>query len=234
MFKVDKLNVNYGDIQVLWDVSFTVGDGEVVAIVGGNGAGKTTIVKTISGLVKPKSGSIEFNGVEIGGTPCTNCLANGVVLVPEGRQLFTNMTVLENLEMGAFSKEAKAKKRDMLERVYTWFPILKERKNQTAGTFSGGEQQMVAIARGMMSWPKLLMLDEPSLGLAPNIVDNILSVAKEVSKEGISVILVEQDVKKALKVADKGYVLENGVIQIKGTAKELLVNENVKKAYLGF
>ena len=234
MFKVDKLNVFYGDMQVLWDVSFSVDEGEIIAIVGSNGAGKTTIVKTISGLIKPKSGSVEFNGVELAGTPCTNYLANGVVHVPEGRQLFTGMTILENLEIGAFSKEAKAKKNEMLERVYTWFPILKERKKQLAGTLSGGEQQMIAIARGLMGWPRLLMMDEPSLGLAPNIVDNILAVAKEVSKEGIGVILVEQDVKKALKVSNKGYVLENGNIMIKGTAKELLVNENVKKAYLGF
>lgn len=234
-FVVKNLNVKYGDIQVLWDVNFEVKKGEIIAVVGGNGAGKTTIVKAISGLVRPVDGtSITYEGAELAGTPCRTYISHGVIHVPEGRQLFRDMTILENLEIGASSKEAKAKQKDTLEQIFVWFPKLKERMYQAAGTLSGGEQQMVAFARGMMGLPKVLMMDEPSLGLAPNIVDNILSITSEVAKSGITVILVEQDVRKALRIADRGYVLENGEIRITGTAKELLSNAAVKKAYLGF
>lgn len=234
-FKVKNLNVSYGDIQVLWDVNFEVKKGEIIAIVGGNGAGKTTIVKAISGLVKPMAGtSISYNGAELAGHSCRTYISHGVIHVPEGRQLFRDMTIMENLEIGASSKEAKLKKKETMEKIFEWFPKLRERMHQDAGTLSGGEQQMVAFARGMMGLPKLLMMDEPSLGLAPNIVDNILAITSEVAKSGITVILVEQDVRKALRIANRGYVLENGVISITGTAQELLSNPDVKKAYLGF
>lgn len=234
MLKVDKIHVSYGDIQVLWDVSFFVDKGEVISIVGGNGAGKTTIVRAVSGLIGISRGSITLDGAEIGNHPCHKVLERGLVHVPEGRQLFREMTVFENLELGAFSKEARSRMTESLERIYAWFPKLRERKDQLAGTLSGGEQQMVAIARGYMSLPRVIILDEPSLGLAPNIVDHILEVVKDLSKQGVTVILVEQDVRKALRVSDRGYVLENGVIRLEGTAASLLNNDEVKKAYLGF
>lgn len=233
--EVSNLNVKYGDIQVLWDVSFHAKKGEIVAIVGSNGAGKSTTVKSCAGLVKADSGSIRINGNDLAGKGCRQFIDAGMILVPEGRQLFPGMTVYENLEMGVSSKEAKAKKKDSLEKIFTWFPKLKERSGQLAGTLSGGEQQMVAFSRGMMGLPKLLMLDEPSLGLAPNIVDNIFSIAKEIARDsGLTIILVEQDVRKALRIANKGYVLENGQITIEGTAEQLMNDPEVKKAYLGF
>lgn len=233
--QIDKINVRYGDVQVIWDTSFYADKGEIIALVGSNGAGKSTTVKTCGGLVKSFSGSIKFDGNELAGKECRQFIDQGIILVPEGRQLFPNMTVYENLEMGIVSKEAKAKKKDSLEKIFDWFPKLKERKHQMAGTLSGGEQQMVAFSRGMMGLPKLLMMDEPSLGLAPNIVDNIFSIAQKVAKEtGLTIILVEQDVRKALRIANRGYVIENGVIDISGTAEELLNNSDVKKAYLGF
>lgn len=234
MLKVRDLSSGYGNVQIIWDASFEVRDGEVVAILGSNGAGKTTLVRTVTGMIHPKSGSIDFDGDELCGKPSRYILDKGIVQVPEGRQLFTEMTVYENLEMGAFSKEAKAKLQESLEFVYKWFPKLKERKSQAAGTLSGGEQQMVAVGRALIGLPKLLILDEPSLGLAPNIVDDILSVAHSMAKEqGLSVILVEQDITKALAMSDRGYVVENGRIALEGTAEELGKNEHVKKAYLG-
>lgn len=233
--EVSNLNVKYGDIQVLWDVSFHAKKGEIVAIVGSNGAGKSTTVKTCAGLVKADSGSIRINGSDLAGKSCRQFIDAGMILVPEGRQLFPGMTVYENLEMGVSSKEAKAKKKDSLDKIFTWFPKLKERSGQLAGTLSGGEQQMVAFSRGMMGLPKLLMLDEPSLGLAPNIVDNIFGIAKDIARDsGLTIILVEQDVRKALRIANKGYVLENGQITIEGTAEQLMNDPEVKKAYLGF
>jgi branched-chain amino acid transport system ATP-binding protein len=235
MFKVADLRAGYGSIGVLWDVSFDVEEGEIVSVLGSNGAGKTTIVRVISGLIKPKKGSINFNGRELTGLNYIKFLENGIVQVPEGRQLFVNMTVYENLELGAFSREAKSKMQENLKFIYECFPKLEARKHQLAGTLSGGEQQMVAVARGILSMPKLIIFDEPSLGLAPNIVDQIFDVAKTLAKEqGLSVILVEQDVHKALNVSDRGYVVENGAIVMEDTAAGLLVNENVKKAYLGF
>lgn len=234
-FQVDKINVKYGDIQVLWDVSFEADKGEIIALVGSNGAGKSTSVKAAGGLVKLHSGSVKFNGTDLTGGNCRKFIDHGIILCPEGRQLFPSMTVYENLEMGACTKASIAKKKETIEKIYDWFPKLKERRNQMAGTLSGGEQQMVAFSRGMMGLPKLFMMDEPSLGLAPNIVDDIFRIAKRVAKEEqLTIVVVEQDVRKALKLADRGYVLENGIINIQGTSQELMANEDVKKAYLGF
>lgn len=234
MLKVEGLNAGYGAVNILWDISFELKDGEVVAILGSNGAGKTTMVRAITGMIKPASGSIVFDGEELCKKPSRYILDKGIVQVPEGRQLFTEMTVLENLQMGAFSKQTKEHFQENLAKCYKWFPKLEERSKQAAGTLSGGEQQMVAVARAIIGMPKLLILDEPSLGLAPNIVDDILNVAKTMAKEsGISVLLVEQDITKALATADRGYVVENGHVALQGTAAELSVNEHVKKAYLG-
>ena len=234
MLKVEGLRAGYGSINILWDMSFRVEDGEIVAILGSNGAGKTTMVRSITGMVRPTAGSIQFQGEELAGKPSRAILEKGIVQVPEGRQLFTEMTVLENLEMGAFNKAAKEAFSKNLERVYGWFPKLQERARQAAGTLSGGEQQMVAVARALIGIPRLLILDEPSLGLAPNIVDEILQVATSLVRElGISVLLVEQDITKALACADRGYVVENGRISLEGTSAELRSNEHVKKAYLG-
>lgn len=234
MLKVEKLNAGYGSINILWDVSFTVNDGEIVAILGSNGAGKTTMVRTITGMIKARSGSVMFNGEELASKNSRAVLDSGIVQVPEGRQLFTEMTVLENLQMGAFNKQTKEHFAANLKKSYEWFPKLEERAKQTAGTLSGGEQQMVAVARALIGEPKLLILDEPSLGLAPNIVDDILNVASHMAKtDGIGVLLVEQDITKALAAADRGYVVENGRIALEGTSAELQSNEHVKKAYLG-
>ncbi len=234
MLKVEKLNAGYGSVNILWDIDFDLNDGEIVAILGSNGAGKTTMVRAITGMIRPNSGSVNFNGEELAGKSSRHILDAGIVQVPEGRQLFTEMTVLENLEMGAFNKETKEHFQENLKMCYKWFPKLEERAKQAAGTLSGGEQQMVAVARALIGMPKLLILDEPSLGLAPNIVDDILNVAKTLAKEtNISVLLVEQDITKALATADRGYVVENGHIALSGTAEDLAANEHVKKAYLG-
>ena len=234
MLKVEGLNAGYGAVNILWDVTFHVADGEIVAILGSNGAGKTTMVRAVTGMLRPSAGSVEFNGEELVKRSSRYILDQGIVQVPEGRQLFTEMTVLENLEMGAFSKQTKAHFQENLKKAYGWFPKLEERARQAAGTLSGGEQQMVAVARALIGMPKLLILDEPSLGLAPNIVDDILNVAYTMARqEGISVLLVEQDITKALACADRGYVIENGSIALEGTAAELQANEHVKKAYLG-
>lgn len=234
MLKVEGLNAGYGPVNILWDVSIQVEEGEVTAILGSNGAGKTTMVRAITGMLKPTSGSVMFNGDELAKKSSRYILDHGIVQVPEGRQLFTEMTVLENLEMGAFNKETKAHFQENLRRSYEWFPKLEERSKQAAGTLSGGEQQMVAVARAIIGMPKLLILDEPSLGLAPNIVDDILEVASTLAKEeGLSVLLVEQDITKALACANRGYVVENGRIALEGTAAALEADEYVKKAYLG-
>ena len=234
MLKVSKLNAGYGSVNILWDIDFELNDGEIVAILGSNGAGKTTMVRAITGMIRPTSGSILFNGEELAGKSSSAILNSGIVQVPEGRQLFTEMTVLENLEMGAFNKETKEHFQENLKKCYKWFPKLAEREKQAAGTLSGGEQQMVAVARALIGMPKLLILAEPSLGLAPNIVDDILLVAKTLVEEtNISVLLVEQDITKALATADRGYVVENGHINLSGSAAELAANEHVKKAYLG-
>lgn len=234
MLKIEGLNAGYGSVNILWDIGFTLNDGEIVAILGSNGAGKTTMVRAVTGMLKPASGSVVFNGEELTKKNSRTILNSGIVQVPEGRQLFTDMTVLENLQMGAFNKETKARFSENLKKAYTWFPKLEERAKQAAGTLSGGEQQMVAVARALIGDPKLLILDEPSLGLAPNIVDDILKVASTLAKnDGISVLLVEQDITKALAAADRGYVIENGHMVLEGTSDELNANEHVKKAYLG-
>ena len=234
MRKVEGLRAGYGSINILWDLSFEVNEGEVVAILGSNGAGKTTMVRAVTGMVRPTAGSVSFNGEELAKKSSRYILDKGIVQVPEGRQIFTEMTVLENLEMGAFNKATREAFSKNLEMSYRRFPRLKERAKQAAGTLSGGEQQMLAVARALIGMPRLLILDEPSLGLAPNIVDDILDVASEMArKDGIAVLLVEQDITKALACADRGYVIENGRIALEGTARELSANEHVKKAYLG-
>ena len=235
MLKVEGLNAGYGSVNILWDIGFEVKDGEIVAILGSNGAGKTTMVRTITGMVKASSGKVEFNGEDLSGKSSRVILDSGIVQVPEGRQLFTEMTVLENLELGAFNKETKAHFAENLEKCYNWFPKLRERAKQAAGTLSGGEQQMVAVARALIGMPKLLILDEPKSGPCPRTsLDDILEVAKTMVKnDGISVLLVEQDITKALAAADRGYVIENGRVALEGTAAELSANEHVKKAYLG-
>ena len=234
MLKVQGLQAGYGPINIIWDMAFEVNAGEVVAILGSNGAGKTTMVRALTGMIRPSAGSILFDGEEICKKSSRYILEKGIVQVPEGRQIFTEMTVLENLEMGAFNKRTRESFQKNLETSYRQFPKLQERARQAAGTLSGGEQQMLAVARALIGMPRLLILDEPSLGLAPNIVDDILDVASGMAKrDGIAVLLVEQDITKALACADRGYVIENGRIALSGTAAELSANEHVKKAYLG-
>lgn len=227
------INVYYGKLQVLWDVSFKVEEGEIVSLVGSNGAGKTTTLRTISGLLHPPTGTIEFLGERIDRLPSHKIVAKGVAHVPEGRGIFSHLTVTENLKIGAYTSNAWKKKEETVKFVHELFPILEERKNQIAGTLSGGERQMLAIARALMSKPKLLMLDEPSLGLAPKIVMQIFDLLKKVSKEGITILLVEQNVWQALELANRSYVLETGRVTLEGTGKGLLENDQVKKAYLG-
>ncbi len=233
MLKVQNIDMSYGDLQVLWDVSFEIKEGEIIVLVGANGAGKSSIIKTISGLQKVSRGSINFLGEEIANEKPEEILKKGVVHVPEGRRLFNEMTVEENLILGSLWGEAKAKRKESMEMCYELFPKLKERRTQLAGTLSGGEQQMVAIARGLMSLPKLLMLDEPSLGLAPVLVQDVFDIVKSVNRQGITVLLVEQNVQSTLKFCDRAYVLENGRIVLEGTGQELLNNEHVKEAFLG-
>ena len=234
MLRLEHVDVAYGSTQVLWDININLAEKEILSIVGSNGAGKTTIARVLSGLIPIMKGRVFFEESDITNFPSEKILELGIAQVPEGRQLFRGMTVYENLELGAFNKRCKAEMKTSLARVYEWFPRIEERKNQMADTLSGGEQQMLAISRSYMSLPRLLIFDEPSLGLAPNIVDQIMTVVKTLRSEGITVILIEQDVRKALKVSDRGYVLENGIIRLEGTAKELSENSEVKKAYLGF
>lgn len=233
MLKIDDLVVAYGGIEALKGVSLEVEEGKIVTMVGANGAGKSTILRTIVGLVKPKSGSISYQGKNLLSEKRHNIVKNGITLVPEGRRIFPDLTVLENLKIGAYSRtDAKEIKADM-EWVYGLFPKLKERAWQLAGTLSGGEQQMLAVGRALMSRPKLLMMDEPSLGLAPLIVKDIFNIIKEIHKQGVTILLVEQNANAALKIADVGYVIETGRITLKGTGQELLSNEEIRKAYLG-
>lgn len=233
MLEVENVNTYYGDVQVLWNVSFDVDEGGITVIVGSNGAGKTTTLRTVAGLMHPKSGTIKFLEQEISGLLPHEIVRRGISLIPEGRMLFARLTVLENLRLGAIIPEAKKVREETLKWVYKLFPVLEERKEQTAGTLSGGEQQLLAIARGLMSRPKLLMLDEPSLGLAPKLVLKIFDLLKEINKQGVTILLVEQNVWQALEIANKGYVLETGKIVLEGTGKNLLQNQLVKKAYLG-
>jgi branched-chain amino acid transport system ATP-binding protein len=223
----------YGEVQVLFDVSFTIDEGKIVSIVGSNAAGKTTIIKTISGMNPVASGKIEFMGQDITNLPSSQLVELGIVQIPEGRNLFPGMTVQENLEMGAFTKRAGRQMKTSMERVFSLFPILFERKKQMAGTLSGGEQQIVAIGRGLMSLPKLMMFDEPSLGLAPIMVQKMFEIVKEINQEGTTVLMVEQNVFHALSIASKGYIIENGRVMLEGPGPELLKNDKVRQAYLG-
>ena len=231
MLKIDDMHVYYGAIHAVKGVSFEVNDGEIVALIGANGAGKSTILKTVSGLMHPRSGSIQFNGNEIAHMDAHKLVHNGLAHVPEGRRIFLQMTVQENLEMGAFTQKAVSK--EDLEKMFALFPRLKERRKQVAGTLSGGEQQMLAMSRALMSHPKLLMLDEPSMGLAPILVDQIFDIIKELHAAGTTILLVEQNATKALQIADRAYVLETGKITLSGTGKELAQSDEVRKAYLG-
>jgi len=230
MLKVENVNVSYGSVKILWDVDFHIDEGEIITIIGPNGAGKTTIVKTIMGLLKPTSGTIEFNGNPIHLAPTHKIVEGGIALVPEGRELFPRMTIMENLQMGAYTSDEKE---DTLKWVFNLFPRLEERQKQSAGTMSGGEQQMLAIARGIMSRPKLLILDEPSLGLAPIMVKTVFEIVKTLNSEGVTVLLVEQNIHHALEASNRGYVLETGRITLEGANSELLDNNHVKEAYLG-
>jgi branched-chain amino acid transport system ATP-binding protein len=218
---------------VLDGVTFDVGQGQVVSIVGANGAGKSTLVKVISGMIRPSSGAIVFNGEDITALPAHEIVLRGIVHVPESRRLFGDMTVLENLLLGSTHAAARARRSESMDRVCALFPILRERQSQFAGTLSGGEQQMVAIARGLMSCPRLLMLDEPSLGLAPRVVAEIFEVIRRLNEDGLTVLLIEQNVKHSLALADRGIVLENGRIALAGTGEALLSNEHTRRAYLG-
>ena len=234
-FKMEHCDVYYGQIQALFDISLEIHEGEVISVIGANGAGKTTLMKSIIGLIPPKSGTITYRDEQIQALKAHQIVKRGISYVPEGREIFPGMTVLENLEMGAYTCNLTAReKNSKLEEMYELFPKLRERKKQKAGTLSGGEQQMVAIARGLMASPKLLMLDEPSLGLAPVIVDDVFDVITRISKMSkIPVLLVEQNAYMALVVSNRSYVLENGVISIEGDSKELLESDSIRKAYLG-
>ena len=233
MLKVENLSVHYGMIQAVRDVSFEVNEGEVVSLIGANGAGKTTILRTLSGLVRPSAGKIQFLGKEIQKLPAQKIVAGGLSQVPEGRHVFPGLTVMENLEMGAFLKKNREENQANLKKVFSRFPRLEERKNQDAATLSGGEQQMLAMGRALMSTPKLLLLDEPSLGLAPIFIQEIFDIIQDIQKQGTTVLLIEQNANKALAISDRGYVLETGKIVLSGTGKELAASDEVRKAYLG-
>lgn len=234
LLQITNLNVAYGDVQVLWDVNLDVYQGEIVSLVGSNGAGKSTLLATISGLVPPRPGSsIRFQGQELAGTTSRAIFEAGIAHVPEGRRLFGSMTVRENLMLGAFRRDNKPEVEQDLQRILGLFPRVRERLNQLASKLSGGEQQMVAIGRGLMARPKLLMIDELSLGLAPVIIDGLIEILQQVNRDGTTILIVEQDVQTALELASRGYVLETGHITITDSAKALLQDERVKKAYLG-
>ena len=233
LLEVKDLSVYYGVIQALKGISFEVNKGEIVTLIGANGAGKTTTMQSIMGLIPAKSGTVTYNGTDITKVPCHKIVHMGLAQVPEGRRVFQELTVYENLLMGAYiEKDMRKIKRD-IEEIYTWFPRLGERKNQIAGTLSGGEQQMLAMGRAMMSHPDLLMLDEPSMGLSPLLVDQVFDIIKDFHQRGTTVLLVEQNAGKSLVISDRAYVLENGRIALSGTGEELLQSEEVKKAYLG-
>ena len=233
MLRVDNINVFYGDLQVLWDVSFEVKRGEILVLVGANGSGKSTTLKTISGILSPRSGAISFDGVRLDEVPADKVIRHGVVHVPEARRLFREMSVEENLVMGSLAPDAKRRRAETIEWVYGLFPRLRERRKQAAGTLSGGEQQMCAIGRGLMALPKLLMFDEPSLGLAPILVQDVFEIVKRINESGVTVLLVEQNVRQTLALCHRAYVLENGRVVLSGTGQELLNDSHVKEAYLG-
>lgn len=233
MLEVKDLKVSYGMIQAIKDVSFQVNQGEVIALIGANGAGKTTILHTVSGLLSPQSGSVLFEGKDIVKEKSHKIVSMGMAHVPEGRRVFSQLSVLQNLKMGAYTRRDKAEIAQTLEMIFERFPRLKERQGQLAGTLSGGEQQMLAMGRALMSHPKLILMDEPSMGLSPIFVNEIFNIIREVSKSGTTVLLVEQNAKKALSVADRAYVLETGKIVLEGKASDLLNDDSIKKAYLG-
>ena len=233
MLEVKDLEVYYGVIQAIKGVSFQVNQGEVIALIGANGAGKTTILHTITGLLAPKKGSVMFEGKEVTKVPAHKIVSMGMAHVPEGRRVFAELSVYENLKMGAYTRKDRAEIDESLQNVYKRFPRLEERKNQMAGTLSGGEQQMLAMGRALMSKPKIILMDEPSMGLSPILVNEIFDIIQAVSESGTTVLLVEQNAKKALSIADRAYVLETGNIVLEGKAKDLLENDSIKKAYLG-
>lgn len=231
LLSVKDLKVNYGGIEAVKGISFDIEEGQIVSLIGANGAGKSSTLRAISGLVKPKSGSIQYKGEELAGKDPTAIVTRGITLVPEGRRIFPDLTVKENLKLGAYTRKDDIT--DDLNWVYELFPRLKEREWQAGGTLSGGEQQMLAVGRALMSRPKIMMMDEPSLGLAPLVVKGIFDIIQEVNRRGVTVLLIEQNANMALKIAHQAYVLETGRITLRGTGKELLANESVKKAYLG-
>lgn len=233
MLRVEHIDAGYGDVQVLWDVSFKVEAGEFVVLVGANGAGKSTIMKVISNLIQPTRGAMWFEDQRIDQVPSHHIIDLGIAHVPEGRQLFPEMTVRENLELGSLRSEARGRRKETMEWVMELFPRLRERQKQLAGTMSGGEQQMCAIARGLMSRPKMILFDEPSLGLSPLLTQDIFRLARQIHDEGLTILMVEQNVKQTLAICDRAYVLTNGRIVLEGTGTELLNNEEVKEAFLG-
>ncbi len=233
ILEVKNVSSGYGEVQILWDVSVKLERGKLTSLVGANGVGKTTLMRTVVGLLKPLQGTVSFNGQDVTKISAHSKAAQGLILVPEGRQLFTDMTVYENLEMGAFTKRSKANFSKNLERVFEMFPRLKERANQKSGTMSGGEQQMLAVARGLMSEPEILMIDELSLGLAPFLVLDLFGILKQLKDDGLTMLLVEQNVQMALAVSDYAYVLADGRVELEGPSRELAKNEHVRAAYLG-
>ncbi|HEY6873874.1 MAG TPA: ABC transporter ATP-binding protein [Geobacteraceae bacterium] len=233
MLKIDKLNFSYGDLQVLWGIDLEVAQGEIVTVVGSNGAGKSTTLKNISRLVRWNSGSITFDGADLFRLEPHEVVERGIVQVPEGRKIFPEMTVMENLRMGSFLKSCRKDRETNVERAFTLFPRLREREKQLGGTMSGGEQQMLAIARGLMANPRLLLLDEPSLGLSPLLVKNIFQIIAEINRQGVTILLVEQNVYQSLRIAHRAYVLETGRVVLTGTGEALLNDAHVKKAFLG-
>ena len=233
MLKIEKLNFSYGDLKVLWDVDLEVHEGEIVTVVGANGAGKSTTLKNISRLVKPASGSITFQGKDITRMQSHQVVEQGLIQVPEGRHIFPEMTVMENLRMGSYVKATRSDRQKNIEWVFELFPRLKEREKQLGGTMSGGEQQMLAIARGLMANPKVLLLDEPSLGLSPLFVKNIFDIITGINQQGVAILLVEQNVYQSLRIATRAYVMETGRVVLTGKGEDLLNNDHVKKAFLG-
>jgi len=233
VLKVSEIDVYYGDLQALRGVSIDIEQGEVVSVIGSNGAGKTSLLKTISGMLRPRRGTIALEGKDISRAPSSRIVEQGISHVPEGRQIFPTMTVLENLEMGAQFPRTKKVQQETMQQVFGYFPRLKERLNQKAGTLSGGEQQMLAMGRGLMSLPALMMLDEPSLGLAPVLVSTIFEIIEKINQQGTSILLIEQNVFNSLKISNRGYVLENGQVALSGAGQELLENPHIRKTYLG-
>ena len=233
MLKVERVSAQYGDIKVLWEASLEISKGEMVTMVGSNGSGKTTLINAIMGMIHPTSGRIEFLGQPIHQLPPHKTVEAGISLIPEGRKLFPEMTVLENLELGAYVSNARKRIPDTLRWVFTLFPRLQERKAQQVGTLSGGEQQMVTVGRGLMSLPKLLLIDEPSMGLAPKVVAELFRAIRKINREGVTVFLVEQNARQAMEISDRTYVLENGRVVREGKSKELLKDDEIRKAYLG-